>query len=227
MPLPDVLPPGISLHRLELDLQADFRAAWPDLTPAERERAGRYRLDADRIRFTQTRATVRRLLAERLGCAPADVPLVQTPNGKPCLAFNGHDLAGALLFNVSHAGHHALIALADPARVAQLGVDIEEEGDGLDSDGVLELAFTAQEREALRHCANHRRAAFARWVGKEAVLKAVGTGIADDLRAVGIRPCANGRLEIDASLPACRGIEAVALPAPHGYAAALAWRSKD
>jgi len=221
--LPDALPPGIEVHCLELDLRAGS-LAWPGLTPAERERAAGYRQAADRARFAQTRAAARRLLAGRMGCAPAEVPLARGPHGKPYV-----DAAGAPRFSVSHAGGHALIALAESATVAQIGVDIEQQADDLldDADGLLALALTGTERAAVAQSDDPIRAFCARWVGKEAVLKAVGAGIGEHLRDVGIRPRADGRLDVLCAVPAWAGVEAATLAAPPGYAAALAWRLKE
>lgn len=222
LPLPDCVPAGIALHGLALDLHADPRGAWPDLTLAECARAARYRQVADRARFAQARAASRRLLAARIGCRPADVPLVLDAHGKPHV-----DLPGAPLFNVSHAGGQALIALAEADVVAQLGVDIEWHDADADVDAVLELAFTDAERDAVRFAADRRQAIYARWVGKEAVLKAVGVGIGEHLRDVTIHPCGDGRLDIACTQPAWQGIEAIAPAAPRGYTAALAWRLKE
>ncbi|GKT17865.1 hypothetical protein AVHY2522_16700 [Acidovorax sp. SUPP2522] len=60
--MPDALPAGIEIFRLDLDLQADAQQALQHLTPEERSRAWRYVRRADRVRFAQTRNAVRCLL---------------------------------------------------------------------------------------------------------------------------------------------------------------------
>lgn len=226
VPSPDPLPPGVMLYRLDLDLATEAKEAtqaWPDLTAEERERAARFAQRADRVRFAATRATVRRLLAKRLGCAAAEVPLRTGRHGKPCV---DERLAHAPLFSVSHSGRHALIALADAHALMHVGVDIEQCRDDLDADALLGLAFTEAERRAVRAAGDTLQALHARWVGKEAVLKSLGVGIAEHLPCIGIHPRADGRLDIACDIPEWAGLQAMTLRAPQGYAAALAWHAR-
>lgn len=224
--LHDPLPPGVDIHRVELSLDVEDECAWRMLAPDEQVRARRFALRADRARFVQTRAAVRSLLARRLGCSAAGVPLSGGPYGKPCVAGDAQSLP---LFNVSHAGAQALIALADPARVTHVGIDIEAQflDLGADIDAILAMAFTERECREVRGAKDAVRAFYQRWVGKEAVLKAVGVGMAEYLQCVGVHPNASGRLDIVCAISEWRGVEAMALPAPPGYAAALAWKTKE
>lgn len=227
VPWHDPLPPGIALHRLDLDLVTEDGDAWADLTPDEHARAHRFARRADRVRFAHTRAAVRRLIAQRLACRPAEVPLRADAHGKPYVEAAGDNAAP--LFNISHAGDHALIALADPARMRCVGVDIEACARDLmaDADALLAMAFTAREQREIRSDADLPHAFYRRWVGKEAVLKAAGVGMAEHLQSIGIHPDAHGALAVDCAVPAWAGIEAMALSAPPGYAAALAWHTKE
>ncbi|GKS88279.1 4'-phosphopantetheinyl transferase superfamily protein [Acidovorax sp. SUPP2539] len=223
-PMPDALPAGIEIFRLDLDLQADAQQALQHLTPEERSRARRYVRRADRVRFAQTRNAVRCLLGQRLGCCPSEVPLSMGPHGKP---FVDEAPQCAPVFNVSHSGDHALIALADPCGVMHLGVDIEQQRSDLDADVMLDVVCTAQERDSVRRAPDVLSAFYQRWVGKEAVLKAIGIGVAEHLCSIDISPQADGRLAIASEVPEWNGFQAMALPAPPGYAAALAWRTKE
>lgn len=223
VPSRDPLPPGVMLYRLDLDLATEAAQAWPDLTAEERERAARFAHRADRVRFAATRATVRRLLAQRLGCGPAEVPLRAGRHGKPAV---DDRLAGAPLFSVSHSGRHALLALGDARALMHVGVDIEQCRDDLDAEAVLDLAFTEAERHAVRSAGDTLQALYVRWVGKEAALKSIGVGIAEYLPYIGIHPWADGRLDIACDIPEWAGLQAMTLRAPQGYAAALAWRTR-
>lgn len=221
---PDPLPAGIEVHRLDLDLDADVSAERQLLALDERARADRYARSADRVRFTATRAALRGLLARRVGCQPADVRFAMGPHRKPFLDVAGGD---APLFNVSHSGAHALIALADPRVVSAVGIDIEACRSDVDVEAVASLAFTGSERRALQEAGDPLQALYSRWVGKEAVLKAVGVGVAEHLQSIGIHPGAQGRYVLECAVPEWSGLHAVALDAPTGYAAALAWRAKE
>src|SRR4029453_9894215 len=115
-------------------------------------------------------------LAAYLGCAPDAVRLTLGEHGKPFL--DGPFLAGArgLEFNVSHSGGGPLVGIA---RGQALGVDIETLRR---RRPVLDLArrfFAAEEASALASLDEaHRQMAFLRlWSCKEAVVKALGSGI--------------------------------------------------
>jgi 4'-phosphopantetheinyl transferase len=221
---PDPLPAGIEVYRLDLDLDADVSHERQVLAFAERAQADRFARGADRVRFTATRAALRGLLARRIGCHPAEVPLAAGLHRKPFV-----DVAGgaAPLFNVSHSGAHALIALGDPCAVNEVGIDIEACGSDVDVEAVTSLAFTDSERRALQEAADPLQALYSRWVGKEAVLKAVGVGVAEHLQSIGIHSGVHGRYVLECTVTEWSGLQAVALRAPAGYAAALAWRSKE
>lgn len=226
VPLHDLLPlpAGIEVHRLDLNLDAEEDGVADALVPDEHVRARRFVQRADRARFMQARATVRRLLAGRLGCHPAQVRFEVGSHGK---LFVAGDAPSPPLFNVSHAGGHALIALADPGRVTHVGIDVEARTEDFDIEPVLSMAFTARECREVRASADPLDAFYRRWVGKEAVLKAVGIGMAEHLQCIGIHPDAKGGIDIDCAVPEWRGFQAMALPMPAGHAAALAWQIKE
>lgn len=225
LPLPDGLPAGMEVYRLDFDLTRDHPAEWAVLTPAERERACRFARRADRVRFCATRAATRQLLARRIGCGAAEVPLSPGEHGKPFVDAPGH----MPLFNVSHSGAHALIVVAEGQGVGavdSVGIDIEQCRIDVDADAILQLAFTARESHEVRAAADPLQALYLRWVGKEALLKAVGVGVAEHLLRAGIHPRDDGGLVVASAEPGWSNFSAMALPAPAGYAAALAWRAR-
>src|SRR5208283_4775625 len=59
---------------------------FPLLSSAERERADHCLRVSARRRFVIARATLRRLLAARIGCEPAELEIVTDDRGKPRLA---------------------------------------------------------------------------------------------------------------------------------------------
>jgi 4'-phosphopantetheinyl transferase len=86
------------------------------LTDEERARAGRFHFARDCNLFTVTRAALRQIIGDDLGIQPRVMTFTAGPFGKPRLADEG------LLFNVSHSGSLALIAVG---RDREVGVDIE------------------------------------------------------------------------------------------------------
>ncbi len=218
------LPTGIEVFRLDLDTQVDAAAARRTLTAAERARADRFARTADRGRFTATRAALRGLLAERLGQQPGAVPIAADAHGKPFVDLPGER---APAFNVSHSGVHALIALGDPRTVHALGVDIEQCRAGIEVEAMLSMAFTAREGRKVREAPDPLQALYSRWAAKEALLKAVGVGVAEHLQSIGILDRGeDGRFALECAVRAWTCYEAIALDAPAGYAAALAWCAK-
>jgi 4'-phosphopantetheinyl transferase len=151
------------------------------LTDEERDRIGRFRRAADAASFAAGRALMRIALAERVGAAPGDLvfdtwcELHASPHGKPRLA----EPADELDFSLSRAGPRLLLAIAS----VPVGVDVER----LDRDveaGVARIAFADDERAELEDAGPD--AFLACWTRKEAVLKALGHGLAVDLKSVSV-----------------------------------------
>ena len=218
----NALPQGLTLHAWTLDLRADAAEDWDILADDERLRARRFRQIADRRRYVQTRARLRRLLATRIACRPAEVPIVAGQHGKPEIS-----RPSAPPFNVSHAGGCALAALADARCISHVGVDIEACVAGLDAQAVMPLALTDDEQEELLRAHDFSAAMYARWVEKEAVLKAIGVGVSVHLKSVSIHSNSDGSLRVRSTHPAWTAFKVMAIEAQPGYAAALAWHSKD
>ena len=161
---------------------ADAACAEPALAAllpaADRERAARFRRVEDRERTIVAWALVRTLLGELLGEAPADVAIERDcvrcgsgDHGKPRLA----DTSAGLHFSLAHSGPHVVVALS---RAGPVGVDVERFKPATDYRPMVRRTLTADEAVAFA-AAGARPLDFLRtWVRKEAVTKAVGTGIA-------------------------------------------------
>lgn len=222
--LPEVLLPYVAAWRLDLDLSAPLADAdWAILNKDEGERAMRFARHEDRVRYVCTRAALRRLLAARLGRRPRDLRFLAGAHGKPRLAQAcGADLR--LEFNVSHSGAHALIAISSRRAV---GVDIEHCDPALDIAGIEQQVLSPAERQM---AAGLQPGFFERWVVKEAVLKAIGTGVADQLQQLSVaRPAVSDerRYGLHHADPAWRLPGAWRVDAPAGYAAAIAYAIEE
>lgn len=145
------------------------------LSPAEMERAGRFRFPGDRGRFTVARGTLRTLLAGYLNMRPEEIRFRYGRFGKP--EIDGDRAREMLRFSVSHSGGLALYAVSLGRRV---GVDIEYiQRDPMIGD-IARQSFAPPENALLEACPEHLRdkAFFTLWTRKEAYLKALGTGLA-------------------------------------------------
>jgi 4'-phosphopantetheinyl transferase len=139
------------------------------LTPDERQRAERYKVEKARHEFVTGRGLLRRILGRRLGLDAQAVPLTYTGAGKPVLA------AGEVHFNVTHTAGLALIALAE----RPVGIDVERVRLVENPDGLVERFFSAAECEAFRGLPTDLRFAgfFRGWTCKEAVIKAAALSV--------------------------------------------------
>jgi 4'-phosphopantetheinyl transferase len=160
------------LHLWSISLEA-VGGDLPNLLSAdERERALRFRQEADRRRFVAARSALRSILAHYLACPPADVVFRYNRHGKPGLA----EPRDGLEFNLSHAGDRALLALS---RDLPLGVDLEPLPGRRGRAALAERVFGRPFAEALDRLPEaERELRFLKaWTALEARCKALGTGV--------------------------------------------------
>jgi 4'-phosphopantetheinyl transferase len=202
-----------------MDAGEDLEAVLGWLSDEERRRAERFRRARDARGFLFRRAFLRVVLARYAAVGPGELSFVRGGFGKPFLA-GPH---ARLRFSASSSGALALVGVS---LGRELGVDVEQAGGRLlDTEEVSRLAqrvLTHGERECLaRLAAGERAHAFLRaWTRKEALLKALGTGLSrePDTVEVGLEPHA-GERELDARLFAGRLLD---LHAPPGFVASAA-----
>ncbi len=169
------------IHVWECDLTAtdDRRDTCVDLLSGdERDRAGRFRFDDDRMRWVASRAALRCVLSRYLDKTPGQIDFYYGANGKPELKRN----SGGLHFSLSHAADRALIAVT---RSAPVGIDLEKLRELPDRDAIAAAQFSEGEQCQLRQtpAADRSRAFFSCWTRKEAVIKATGEGLAMPLKS--------------------------------------------
>jgi 4'-phosphopantetheinyl transferase len=173
-------------------------ATW--LTEEERERAGRYRFEADRHRFSRARGLLRYLLGHYTGRAPQDVRFETGPMGKLHVAPSAG--AEAIRFNVSHSYEWALIALS---RDRDVGVDVEHHRP-LHHDllAIADRFFAPVEVEALRALPEdqHHPAFYRIWSRKEAFIKATGQGVSAGLDTFAVSIDTNAEVALRVFKPA-------------------------
>ena len=143
------------------------------LSPDERLRASRFHFERDRRRFIVARATLRILVGKSLDVAPADIAFGYTESGKPFV----EKPAEGIHFNISHSEDCALYALS---AVRALGVDIECVERKIDHHSIARRFFTRNEWSTLQQLPDSimKRVFFSVWTRKEAIAKAMGSGLA-------------------------------------------------
>jgi 4'-phosphopantetheinyl transferase len=200
------------------------------LSPDERARADRFRLDRDRDRFIAGRGVLRALLARYLARPPAGIRLRYGARGKPALAAEPDGVepdAPDVRFNLSHADGLVLYAVA---RGREIGVDVERVVPHLATARMVERCLTDREGALVRGLdpAEQPAAFFGCWTRKEAYLKGLGLGLALPPRHVEVSPGEDEppRLLAGAALPAdASGWSLRSLALGAGYRAALAVRA--
>jgi 4'-phosphopantetheinyl transferase len=180
------LPPG-EVHLWWVGLQVEgpaLCACWDLLLPEETRVASGYRFVKDLREFVVTRAVLRQILARYTGQSPADLRFESNPGGKAVL--QGADSPH---FSVSHCSDIALLAVAR----ARIGIDVEHVRPGNFWQKIIEHCLSPRERAYLEALPEVSRttALYRFWTRKEAVLKAMGTGLLYPPQQVSVLPDRN------------------------------------
>lgn len=186
------------------------------LGPHELSRLARLRRPDDKGRYAATHAWARRLVAPQLGSEPGLVAL----GHRPCPACGSREhgppyvrsAEGEFSVSLSRSGPHGLVALAFEGSV---GADIEVVDGTFPVEPVALRLFSEAELAGLRAVPPGERlwAFFCCWARKEALAKALGTGLAAGL----------DRLDVGFARPG--PLTVVASPVPGG--APSAWSVND
>jgi phosphopantetheinyl transferase len=159
------------------------------LQDSERERAARFRHEADRLAYVAAHALRRLVLARWLGANPREICFSQEPQGRPVLL---SPIDTGLYF--SHSRSRDAVACA-VTRVARVGVDVEAvRADGIDEEMISRFVvpdgdgpLTQEERLARFYF---------QWTALEAFWKAQGEGLADGNPRIECRPDAGGHFDV-------------------------------
>jgi 4'-phosphopantetheinyl transferase len=224
--LPRALAAGVTVLRIGFNFGVSLdHEAFLVLADDERARAARFLRPADGLRYLTTRIALRQTIGAALGVEPASVRLSYDDVGRPSVA----DAPPGFDFNVSHSGDFAMIAWS---RTRRVGVDIESKRERLDWRALAKTVFGPHDHALVEALPPHAQldAFFEVWTAKEALLKAIGVGIAGGLdrfsvlggeRRGPLLRYAGGDTPIS-SLP-LGDYEAYWCEAPNGYSACVAW----
>ncbi|MDN3585374.1 4'-phosphopantetheinyl transferase superfamily protein [Pedobacter aquatilis] len=149
------------------DISASYKSVLSDL---EISKAEKYVQLNDKERFITSKYFLRLILSKFINIMPVDVKFDFQNNKKPQL--NGIE------FNVSHSGSIILIAVSNKA----IGIDVEFTDKFFNFESILEVCFHADEKENLVR--THKNTFYTIWTRKEALLKATGEGLVDNLETI-------------------------------------------
>jgi 4'-phosphopantetheinyl transferase len=155
----------------DLDIASTQKANLYDLlSPDERDRASKLRAVFNRDRFITSRGILRTILGRYLFVAPHALSFSYGPYGKPSLPEPG------LHFNLSHSHGRALFAFSS---TSPLGVDLELVRPLPDLLQVGAAIFSLAEAKKFESISpqDQPTSFFKCWTRKEALIKALGTGL--------------------------------------------------
>jgi 4'-phosphopantetheinyl transferase len=173
---------------------AAIAAAVALLSDDERTKYRRFHFAHDARDYAAAHALLRLTLSRHGDRAPDRWRFHQTGGGKPCLVDRDAFCAS---FSLSHS--HGMVACAVTA-MGDVGVDVECIDPDVNIGGIAARFFAAAEAahlEQLDGDARHRRF-FDLWTLKEALVKALGTGMANAMSALAFTVNGDSRISLDA-----------------------------
>lgn len=147
----------------------------------EHARAERFKFASDRSRYIIGHGLLRKILGSYLDRSPQEVTMLRGEFGKPYIPEH------PVHFNLSDTKDAVLVAVA----MEPIGADIETMQRRTDHQRVADHYFTAPEVASIAAAADGKRRFLELWTRKEAVLKASGVGIMDDLKSLNVSDALN------------------------------------
>lgn len=177
-------------HNLPLDLHSDhvfkikvsqyfnsIKATTDQiLSSDEIIKSKRFLMQSDRERYLCTRYALRRIISLGTSRSASNLLFSEGSNKKPFIQ--------GIEFNISHSGDCIVIALS----MKPVGIDVELIKENFDFDPLIPECFHKQEEHLIRSSLNKREAFYVLWTRKEAILKATGEGLLNNLKALDCLP---------------------------------------
>jgi 4'-phosphopantetheinyl transferase len=213
--------------------EAAIAAASSVLSDEERAQYRRFRFAHDARDYAAAHALLRHTLSLGGDQTPAEWRFARTPGGKPLLIAEDANRAS---FSLSHTRGMVACAVTSDA---QVGVDVEWVDREVDAEGIAARFFAPAEAAQLAELEGDARRDrfFDLWTLKEALVKALGRGMAMSLRSLAFTVEPGGDIRLDAPdvdpgawrfalfAPSPRHRLALAVERPSSGAAQLIFRS--
>ncbi len=146
------------------------------VTEDEQLIANSFNSDIYRKTYISCHALLRLILAAKLNMEPSDLSIIKGSNNKPVLSSN------QAYFNLSHTKDAFAFAIS---RDFHVGIDLEKIKQNINLRSIINKFFNVKERE---YILDEEEESFNRffllWTRKEAFLKALGTGIIENLNQI-------------------------------------------
>lgn len=145
------------------------------LQPEELSRASRFFKSQDQERYIVGRGVLKQLSALYIDSASELICIVSDENKKPVLKDYRH-----LHFNISHSKDCIVFAFSH----SPTGIDIEYLNDDFNYKPIARHCFTCNENYLIGKSNTPVKEFFKLWTRKEALLKANGKGLSDDMNKI-------------------------------------------
>lgn len=142
------------------------------LSEREQEKASRMFIPQDKERYAVSKFCLRTLLSFFLNVPANEVDFIAHAHKKPTVK--------GLEFNISHTGDYVLIAISPKP----VGIDIEFLNREFDFKSILDITFSKKEIDFIGNKKVNPTNFYAMWTRKEALLKASGEGVSDNLHLI-------------------------------------------
>ncbi len=143
------------------------------MLPQEIAAANRFFHTADKNRYIVTRGAVRTILGKYLQQPPAAIRFGTEANKKPFILGLEKKV---IHFNLSHSSDRILLSVAD----TEVGADIEFIDHKFNYQDIMDDYFSNSEAEHIKQNASVE-SFFTLWTRKEALIKATGKGLVDNI----------------------------------------------
>lgn len=173
--LPDLAGPVIFLIRTDSYSASKVSAVQKSLSAQELEKAQRFRFIKDQHRYILTHGMLRTILGKYLKSEPSEIEFISNEFGKPSLS----EKFKKIHFNLSHCSGISVLAFSAKS---EIGIDIEKIDPEFDFDLIAKAHFSQTENSFIHEIQGEEPKRFyTLWTRKEAILKAVGMGIGENL----------------------------------------------
>ena len=146
------------------------------LTVSEVEKSQRFRFNKDRVSYIVVHGLLRMMLGRHLGISPQEVSMVYNSYGKPAVSGCSRNVC----FNMTSRAGVSVLAFDSEN---EIGVDVERLDEAFEFESIVKRFFPAKEIQYIfQSKVNSRQRFYQIWTRKEAYLKAIGTGITENLK---------------------------------------------
>jgi len=156
------------------------------LTHDETIKAGRFAHKHDSDRYIISRGAIKLIMGRYLNRKPALIEIAAGENKKPYIKDS------PLFYNLSHSGNWIILGVSDSA----IGIDTELVNNSFDFSDVLDEHFSPGESRFIKETKSAGRF-FMLWTRKEALTKATGKGLDEDLKFI---PSLDGQHGVNSDL---------------------------